>query len=381
MKHPGDLNGLIPLIYETVAQPDAWAEILEAIRVHSGATATMLGVVPAEEMWRGQLWTANLDAQSVADFMSPGGVDDSAFAQGLVFMKTGRLVDFRTVGEDVLRDDPGAQRLLLPHALTHGRFGPVLREGAMVSGFAIVNEGRMGPVSSETIARIEALLPHVERSLAVARRFGQLSRENEAMRSAFDNISVGVLLLSGDLRVRFANSEAERILADGDGIRQREGRIWFLKASVEGLVMDMIGRLARPVPDAGPPCLFIERPSGLPAYTIMAAPAFVSPLPAIGAPARCLAALLITDPSGPASFPVPELLCARFGLTATESEIARLVATGRGVAYAAQEMQVSLNTARTHLKAVYSKMGVNNQTAMTRLILASFPGMVRFDHW
>ncbi len=54
-------------------------------------------------------------------------------------------------------------------------------------------------------------------------------------------------------------------------------------------------------------------------------------------------------------------IAARFGLTATEAEVARLAAVGRGMPCVARAMGVSINTARTHLKAVCEKSGVSHQ--------------------
>jgi DNA-binding CsgD family transcriptional regulator len=46
---------------------------------------------------------------------------------------------------------------------------------------------------------------------------------------------------------------------------------------------------------------------------------------------------------------------------------------GRGMPFVADSMGVSINSARTHLKAAYEKSGVNHQVGLTRLMALSFP--------
>lgn len=50
-------------------------------------------------------------------------------------------------------------------------------------------------------------------------------------------------------------------------------------------------------------------------------------------------------------------------LTSREVELLRQLARGATYAQAARLMRVSLNTVRTHVRAVYGKLGVDNKTA------------------
>lgn len=122
--------------------------------------------------------------------------------------------------------------------------------------------------------------------------------------------------------------------------------------------------------DDTPSCLFIPRPSGAPSYTMVVAPAGAAG-PAGGDIAA--ATLFLTDPVGPSALPRPELLAEGLGLTASEAEVARLAAMGRGMGFVAESLGISLNTARTHLKAAYAKTGVNHQVALARTIAERFP--------
>ncbi len=61
---------------------------------------------------------------------------------------------------------------------------------------------------------------------------------------------------------------------------------------------------------------------------------------------------------------------AIYGLSAAQLALAKCIASGDSLTDAAAKLGVSINTARTHLKRIYDKTGVNAQTALVRLLLS-----------
>ena len=61
---------------------------------------------------------------------------------------------------------------------------------------------------------------------------------------------------------------------------------------------------------------------------------------------------------------------AVFGLSEGQFRLAALIAGGDGLQSAADQLGISINTARTHLSRLYDKTGVNSQTALVRLLLS-----------
>ncbi len=59
-----------------------------------------------------------------------------------------------------------------------------------------------------------------------------------------------------------------------------------------------------------------------------------------------------------------------FGLSEGQMKIAREIALGQGLKGAAQNLGISVNTARTHLTRLFEKTGVNTQAALVRLLLS-----------
>jgi DNA-binding CsgD family transcriptional regulator len=85
--------------------------------------------------------------------------------------------------------------------------------------------------------------------------------------------------------------------------------------------------------------------------------------------------LLLFDPDRelPAS---TELIARDLGLSAREAEIATLLVTGYGVSVIARRLNISVHTARTHLKAIFAKTGSRSQTELI-LRVRSGPGGIR----
>lgn len=63
-----------------------------------------------------------------------------------------------------------------------------------------------------------------------------------------------------------------------------------------------------------------------------------------------------------------ELVCDTFKLTAREQEVLALLSKGHGSEYISEQLVISLYTARTHVRNIYSKTGVHSREELIQLI-------------
>ena len=89
---------------------------------------------------------------------------------------------------------------------------------------------------------------------------------------------------------------------------------------------------------------------------------------------RSLAGLFISDLGDEQSFH-HEIIAELFGLTASEAKIACDLVAGKSLESAAKNANVTLSTARTYLKRIFSKTGTSKQTQLTSLIIRSNLGI------
>ena len=67
----------------------------------------------------------------------------------------------------------------------------------------------------------------------------------------------------------------------------------------------------------------------------------------------------------------PDVIQSLFELTPAEASLALLLADGMTLEEAADDLNIRKNTARAHLRSIFSKTGVTRQTALVRLLLGS----------
>jgi DNA-binding CsgD family transcriptional regulator len=64
-----------------------------------------------------------------------------------------------------------------------------------------------------------------------------------------------------------------------------------------------------------------------------------------------------------------DLLRRAYELTASEARVCSLLANGESVDDVSERLQISPNTARTHIKRIFSKTGATRQAGLVKLIL------------
>ena len=80
--------------------------------------------------------------------------------------------------------------------------------------------------------------------------------------------------------------------------------------------------------------------------------------------------IFLRDPES-RSQPSHEIVMRLFDLTPSEAVLATLLADGMTLDEASDEMGIRRNTARAHLRSIFSKTGVTRQTTLVRVLLNS----------
>jgi DNA-binding NarL/FixJ family response regulator len=178
---------------------------------------------------------------------------------------------------------------------------------------------------------------------------------------AIDHLSMGVIVLGARGQVLFTNQRAGNLLARGDDILVGSSGVCHASTAEDTRRLHKAVRAARDskVPDA----LILNSHSHKPLRVIVR-PGEIED----GAEAAvCL--YLFTDDDRPNVD--PQLLRSIFGLTTSESRLAAALAGGLSLEAAARAEGWTLNSARSYLKAVFSKVGVSRQADLVRVVLTS----------
>ncbi|HIZ49932.1 MAG TPA: helix-turn-helix transcriptional regulator [Candidatus Pseudomonas excrementavium] len=217
----------------------------------------------------------------------------------------------------------------------------------------------------------DALIPHMSRALHIHSMLGHRHSLSTLYAQAMGRLSIATLILDGDGHILETNQVAREMLAAGDGLKVVGGR---LEASYPGdnkrlyksirnaSSMAAEGRVA--LAEA----LSIARPSGQVSLGIV-----VEPVPQQEwneGDSQPAVVIYSRDAVGQAMLSTA-VTRQVFGFTPSESALAMELANGLSLEEAASSLGIRRNTARAHLRAIFSKTGVRRQTELVRLILNS----------
>jgi len=309
-----------------------------------------------------------------AEGLDPDLADDYARRYRLLDERRRRMLD-RT-GEVLTNARLGVADAEFARSEFHRGFAE--RAGAFyVLGFGFVHEGAphalclhrprpAGEFDDAEVAAMERLRPHVIRAAQLAR---ELRRTREALgdaEKALDRLPSAFVLLDTSGRPRLVSRAARRILDRRDGLSLAPDGLRAATPTLTARLWDLIARAGAPVPrQASRPGGFLRlrRPSGAPPLAVLAAP--VSGPRQGPASSRASVIVFLRDPScepQPAAARLEQL----YGLTPAEARLAERLAGGEPLAAAAAALDVTRETVRSQLRAVFAKTDTRRQGELLR---------------
>jgi DNA-binding CsgD family transcriptional regulator len=235
-----------------------------------------------------------------------------------------------------------------------------------------ISRGRSDPpFHQEDKDLLTLFLPHLERAVVLHSHLNRMESERNLYAGAMDQLAVGTIILDQDGKVQHKNRLAERLLEAKDGIRLVNEGLQVGTSRDSQQFRQLVKQALLSQKSCNPSvveAMRVQRPSGLADLGIVVrsiAPGEWSEgkhCPAV--------AIFISDPEQASNAP-QEIVRALFDLTPAETQITLLLANGLTLDEASDELGISRNTARAHLRATFSKTGVTRQTMLVRLILRS----------
>jgi len=181
-------------------------------------------------------------------------------------------------------------------------------------------------------------------------------------RTILDRLDRGVLLLDAQGRIVDANSHALQVIRNCNGIRIRAGRLAFTDPELDEQMQRAIAGCGSGQRSGRAVFASRVRCRGGDAYRVV-----VRPVPPDSNERKVAFFALIYAPNGLRGISV-EVLRQVYGLTPAQSAVARSLFAGRSVEETANELDLSLNTVRTHLKQIFTKCEVNSQAELLHLL-------------
>jgi DNA-binding CsgD family transcriptional regulator len=196
---------------------------------------------------------------------------------------------------------------------------------------------------------------HVRRSVALAARPPQL-----------DDRNVALIVVRSSGKVVAMSALAERYLSANDGLGLADGCVVAAWSSDSQCISRAVRAAATPAQSGSAgTALLVKRPSRRRDWLLSVTP-FETSKTALGA-FQPKAMIRIVDPNRTRS--LSAAICNQFKLTEREAQVATLLLNGHSSSSAARCLEISENTAKVHLQAIYRKTQTNRQAELVKLLL------------
>ncbi|MCL6263255.1 helix-turn-helix transcriptional regulator [Craterilacuibacter sp. RT1T] len=220
------------------------------------------------------------------------------------------------------------------------------------------------------------LLPHLKRALNIQTR----SRASESVgllyTEAVSRMMVATMILDEKGQLLQSNQIASDLLAEGDGLKLYQGKLVASYSTesreLQNLINQSLARQQKPQTADSMPAMVeamsLSRPSGRVNLGVV-----VKAVPSnewVGGRQRPAVMVYVRDADKKTEVPL-KVTQQLFGLTPAESLLAVHLANGLSLEEAAEELGIRHNTARAHLRSIFSKTGVRRQTELVRIMLNS----------
>lgn len=241
-----------------------------------------------------------------------------------------------------------------------------VKRGRMSSFFGLSRGRDEQAVSEAEMALMQRLTPLLTRVIHLRMDIGALRLKERS--SAYDRLSIGVAVVSGSGRILHLNDLAEQVLSEPDsGLSAQRGVLEAGRATAT-LRRLLADAMAEPDGQTGlGGYLAVPRPDGLGrSLALTVAPMLDAGVYGLSARKAAMVFIQSLQATPPAGFE-PRLV-ALFGLTSKEAQVAGALARGCTLQQAAEQFQVSIHTARTHLARVLAKTGTGQQSQLVALL-------------
>ncbi|MET4763209.1 DNA-binding CsgD family transcriptional regulator [Bradyrhizobium ottawaense] len=352
------LSRVLNRLGEAAVNPEAWRDIMDDICRAVGASAAILlqSDVRTPDVPR----TASIAEATDLYFRNNWHLRDPR-AKAFPRMMAGEVVtDLDMMTPEQIRADPMYNEVLFPFGYRWFA-GIGFWADSAAWALTIQRTGHEGAFEAPDKQLLAQLAPRLTETATLATVMGRVALTS--MTDVLDRVQQPALILNREGMVLRTNTAAETGFDNEIRIRERRLVVHDKQAMTR---LDQLISMIRSTPDAAamPASPILVRRTAKP-------PVVLRILPVDGA-ARSVflgaRAMLILSNLIPRAAPDPALIGQAFDLTPAESRLAALLATGTSLASASEHLRISRETARNHLKSIFSKTGAHRQSELVSLV-------------
>lgn len=355
---------LLEFVYDAALDPDKWVRCFEEICREFSANYVSLIVRPGGSGGLGLILSGAGDGRLVGTQHSMNAL--SPFS-GLPLDKLVTIRDLLSEAE--WRESAYYKDWCAPQNVFHVMAIDIATSDQAVYGFRVTRPEDAPAFSNDDRALCERLIPHLRRALNLYQSIHQDRQIGSLYSQAMVQLMVGVIVLDENGMVLECNPIAKGMLDDGDGLKIVGNQLTASYTNDNRKLQRMIREVLRVPSKTGLiEALAVSRPSGRANWGVVVRA--ISSEEWTESKHRPSIVVFVRDPEG-ASHPPVRLAQQLFELTPAETSLAIQLANGLSLEEAAEALNIRRNTARAHLRSIFSKTGVRRQTELVRIFLNS----------
>lgn len=373
MAHNLTTDDVIDAIYAQAAGEGYWSEVLtliETLTRSHGAFFTGHDVTGKRPLFR-------LSSQALQ--LTDGSYNDRVYLmndrlQKLLQAPAGSFIMGNELTSDTeFEKSPFYNEFMREHGLYYTAGGVLENDGETAITFGSIRTRDEGDFEQQHIQELKNLLHHVHRAFKLRQ---VIERRDNSFRAVQNAAPFAVFVLDGDGLLLDRNDEAGRLLEEDDGFTLHNGCLATNARDAMKALRDNLGfavALRDPDARAVPHVFTAPRPSGMAPYTVTCLPVTESgsSLMASLRGLRQPVLMVCVADAERAWNASTELLRQQYDLTQREAEIVEALTAGLSVEDICEKLNISVNTARTHLKKVFLKTGTERQADIIRKTISS----------
>lgn len=363
---PEFLSHILGAIYDAALDEARWVTCLQEIRNTLGANYASLIVRHETSDDIGLIVSAGNDPANI----DPG--NPHIALSPFTGMKPDQLVSIKDVlSEAEWRASWYYRDYCAPQGVFHVLAADIATRNGGVYGFRVTRPETAPDFSPSDVNFCRLLVPHIKRALNLHLSIHQDRKVSTLYSHAMAQMMVGVVVLDQNGHVMECNAAATAILEAKDGLS-------VVGSQLESSYVEdnrKLQMLVRGALSAHPgahlalnEAMSVSRPSGRLGWGLIVQ-SIASDQWTEGKQ-RPSVAVFVRDTEGRVDPPV-RLAQQLFHLTPAETALAIQLANGLSLEEAAEMLNIKRNTARAHLRSIFSKTGVRRQTELVRIFLNS----------
>lgn len=362
---------LVRQIYQAAFYPEAWSEVLSQAAGLLDSTKAFFILNDEQSDTRQVYQSCGVDAAFAAALEGKLAQD----APWLTPVESTYHQDGEVMyGDSLLRQAASGTPSLFQEFLRQQDVGPMLHTCLGAIGQKQLHLIIARPAAAEAYdehdrRNCQSLVDHIASAWQLESRVAEDHLSGRVGWEALNRLEVGIAIVDSKGELRMTNDAGRSMLSGGDGLSFDLSQVDICVDGTRGSLRTMLGRLEWCRQTPGQDCteLFaVERPSRGRPYAILVQPFRPDGNFPMGDAFYNM--VFIFDPDRPLSSHSVEFLRQYFELTPAEARLAKLIAEGERLDSIADRLGISVHTARTHLKRVFEKTGVERQAELVQLM-------------